>query len=207
MWESVGDDLSDLDLSDPGSVTSSEGEESSDSEHDHDFGAALSRTSSTTSLEPISAATLGPLAPSADEEFKSEVRLSLERAFAEGHSVDNAAVELKTLRMASNVPIARVREAVVGSVVDRIKVVEGNPTLQRKEIAAMIDRWGELITKIGGVDAVETVSILQARRAFPLGLSAALTLVAAEPLRVIGPHAAVWPGARGALPGRHCRGR
>jgi translation initiation factor eIF-2B subunit epsilon len=156
-----GDEVSDLDLSDPGSVTSSENEDTSDSEDGH-FG-SLSRTSSATSLSAAPPVSLGPLASSGDEEFASEVRLSLERAFDEGHSVDNASVELKTLRMASNVPIARVREAVVGSIVDRIKIVEGNPAQQRKEIGVMVDRWGELITKIGGADAVETVAILQVR--------------------------------------------
>jgi len=86
--------------------------------------------------------------------------MSLDRAFAEGHSVDNAAVELKTLRMASNVPLRLVREAVVASIVSRIKIVEGGPP-QRQEIAAMISRWGGLINRIGGVDAVETIEILQ----------------------------------------------
>jgi len=97
-----------------------------------------------------------------DEEFQTEVSQSLERAFTEGHSVDTAAVELKTLRMASNVPLIRVREAVVGAIVEKIKLVEGDPSEQRKEIAKVTGRWGELIDKIGGVDPVETVSVLQA---------------------------------------------
>lgn len=97
----------------------------------------------------------------AESEFRSEVQQSLERAFAEGHSVDNAAVELKTLRMASNVPLSRVREAVIASVVEKIRIEpEGGPA-QRSAIAEVINRWGMLINKIGGVDAVESVSILQ----------------------------------------------
>lgn len=96
-----------------------------------------------------------------DQEFKTEVTQSLERAFAEGHSVDNAAVELKTLRMASNVPLIRVKEAVIGALVDKIKLVEGDMAAQRKEIFAVIHRWGDLINKIGGVNAVETLGILQ----------------------------------------------
>lgn len=99
-----------------------------------------------------------------ESEFKREVQLSLERAFAEGHSVDNAAVELKTLRMASNVPLIRVREAVVGGIVDRIKIAEGGAAPQRAEIASVVGRWGDLINQIGGVDAVETVSVLQVNR-------------------------------------------
>ena len=97
----------------------------------------------------------------ADAEFRTEVTQSLDRAFAEGHSVDNAAVELKTLRMASNVPLIRVKEAVVAAIVEKIPMVEGDAVSQRKEIYRVISRWGELINRIGGVDAVETISILQ----------------------------------------------
>lgn len=97
----------------------------------------------------------------ADAEFRTEVAQSLERAFAEGHSVDNAAVELKTLRMASNVPLIRVKEAVVAGIVEKIPMIEGDVASQRKEISRVIGRWGELINRIGGVDPVETISILQ----------------------------------------------
>ncbi|KAF5315880.1 hypothetical protein D9611_004610 [Ephemerocybe angulata] len=96
----------------------------------------------------------------ADKEFRSEVNQSLERAFAEGHSVDNAAVELKTLRMASNVPLIRVKEAVVAAIVEKIPVLEGAAE-QRMEVNKTIARWGQLINRIGGVDPVETISLLQ----------------------------------------------
>lgn len=114
---------------------------------------------------PLSVSTLDvpSIALMAESEFRTEVTQSLERAFAEGHSVDNAAVELKTLRMASNVPLSRVREAVVAAIVDRIKIVGGGAAPQRAEIASVISRWGQLIDKIGGMDAVETVSILQVK--------------------------------------------
>jgi translation initiation factor eIF-2B subunit epsilon len=95
-----------------------------------------------------------------EHEFQTEVRLSLDRAFSEGHSLENASVELKTLRMASNVPLRRVREAVVAGIVEQIPVVEG-AVPQRVEINKWVDRWGDLINLIGGVDGVETVSILQ----------------------------------------------
>ena len=150
-----------MELSDPGSVTSSDDNESSD-EDDDDFNLGALASSSTSSL-PLSTTT--NLTATADahleEEFRREVELSLERAFSEGHSVDNAAVELKTLRMASNVPLIRVREAVIGAIVERISIVEGGGIPQRKEIASTILRWGDLINRIGGVDAVETVSVLQ----------------------------------------------
>ncbi|KIK99306.1 hypothetical protein PAXRUDRAFT_822932 [Paxillus rubicundulus Ve08.2h10] len=157
----IGDDASDLVLSDPGSVTSSDSESESDSEDDYRFG-GCSPSSSTTSLPMSTPANLVAQADSAAiSEFRHEVTQSLDRAFAEGHSVDNAAVELKTLRMASNVPLRLVREAVVAAVVSRIKIVEGGGLPQRQEIATMISRWGGLIDKIGGVDAVESIEILQ----------------------------------------------
>lgn len=142
-------------LSDPGSITS-EDEQSSDSDDDS-FSQNASLASSVTSLPTASVvATVS----ASEQEFQTEVRLSLERAFSEGHSLENASVELKTLRMASNVPLRRVREAVVASIVERIHLVEG-AVPQRAEIKKWIDRWGDLINLIGGVDGVETVSILQ----------------------------------------------
>lgn len=114
-------------------------------------GGALPNTSAVEELAEAQAA----------REFQAEVGASLARAFAEGHSVDNAAVELKTLRMASNVPLIRVREAVVAGVVELIPLVPDDPAKQRKEIARVVERWGQLINTIGGVDAVETVSVLQ----------------------------------------------
>ncbi|KAL5529232.1 hypothetical protein ACEPAG_5217 [Sanghuangporus baumii] len=160
----LGDSADDLELSDEGSITSS-----SDSEAESDSEGAggalgLSIPSSATSLDA------SQFAPSAvadlvdaqvEREFQAEVSASLARAFAEGHSVDNAAVELKTLRMASNVPLRRVREAVVAGVVGLIPLVTDSAVQQRAEIARVIKRWGPLIDTIGGVDAVETVSILQ----------------------------------------------
>ena len=75
--------------------------------------------------------------------------------------MDNASVELKSLRMASNVPLRKVREAVVAAIVERIEVVEGDPAKQRVAIGKMVQRWGPLIDRIGGIDPVETVEVLQ----------------------------------------------
>lgn len=130
--------------------------EASDSESHDDESDEETDSESATSLDIPSSASV------AETEFRMEVKLSLERAFAEGHSVDNAAVELKTLRMASNVPLSRVRESVVAAIVDRIKSVDG-AAAQRVEISQVIDRWGSLIDKIGGVDPIETISILQVK--------------------------------------------
>ena len=125
-----------------------------DEDHMHSDAESISMTSDI-SIAPVN---LGLMA---DAEFRTEVTQSLERAFAEGHSVDNAAVELKTLRMASNVPLIRVKEAVVAAIVEQIPMVEGDAVSQRKEIYRVIGRWGELINRIGGVDPVETIGILQ----------------------------------------------
>ncbi|KAF8447592.1 nucleotide-diphospho-sugar transferase [Boletus edulis BED1] len=159
----IGDDASDLELSDPGSVTSSESESEPESDaEDEDWLGGSSLASSSTSLPLSAPSNLVAQADSAAlSEFQHEVTQSLDRAFTEGHSVDNAAVELKTLRMASNVPLRMVREAVVAAIASRIKIVEGGGLPQRQEIAAMVSRWGRLIDKIGGVDAVETIEILQ----------------------------------------------
>jgi len=62
--------------------------------------------------------------------------------------------------MASNVPLRRVREAVVAGIVERTPLIEG-AVPQPAEIKNWIDRWGDLINLIGGIDGVETVSILQ----------------------------------------------
>lgn len=155
----IGDALSDME--DPAS-SSSEDESESDSESGDDFDDHSSISGhSELSLALADAEDGGGLM--ADAEFRTEVAQSLERAFAEGHSVDNAAVELKTLRMASNVPLTRVKEAVVGAIVERIPVVENDVRAQRAAIGALVQRWGPLIDRIGGVDPVETVAILQVR--------------------------------------------
>lgn len=155
-----GDDASDLGLSDHGSESSSEEESGSSEEEDDNILHLGSHPSSSATSLPTS--TLIPSQASvAESEFQKEVIQSLERAFAEGHSIDNAAVELKTLRMASNVSISRVREAVVGAIVEQIMIVDGGAVPQRNEIARVTQRWGGLINKIGGVDAVETITVLQ----------------------------------------------
>ena len=164
-----GDDFDDLVPSDRGSVTSedesSDETDDKDDDDDDDVSQSASVSSSVTSAPP--ALNAAAVSAGEEEEFQTEVRLSLDRAFSEGHSLENASVELKTLRMASNVPLRRVREAVVAGIVERIPVVEG-AALQRAEIKKWVDRWGDLINLIGGVDGVETVSILQVGPVFLL---------------------------------------
>jgi translation initiation factor eIF-2B subunit epsilon len=154
------DDFADLVPSDPGSITSDD--ERSDESDDGSVSQYASVSSSVTSSPSVPNATT---VSAGEHEFQTEVRLSLDRAFSEGHSLENASVELKTLRMASNVPLRRVREAVVAGIVEQIPLVQ-DAVPQRVEIKKWVDRWGELINLIGGVDGVETVSILQVNSAF-----------------------------------------
>ncbi|GAA5976485.1 hypothetical protein JCM10908_005516 [Rhodotorula pacifica] len=75
-------------------------------------------------------------------EFVTECVHSLDRSFAEGHTVDNAAIELKTLRMASNVPLHEVRAVVVPYVLRRAGGAAGT--------AETLERWGGLIASLTG---------------------------------------------------------
>ncbi|KAF8742368.1 hypothetical protein AX14_004922 [Amanita brunnescens Koide BX004] len=146
---------SDIELSDADSSTSESSSESLESDSEYDGQGRESLTAPSDTSLPLKS-------DEAETEFRSEVTQSLERAFAEGHSIDNAAVELKTLRMASNVSLSLVREAVISAIVDKIPIIDGGGAPQRQEIANVIERWGELINKIGGINPVETVALLQA---------------------------------------------
>src|SRR5947207_4789015 len=72
-----------------------------------------------------------------NEEFYTEAEESLSRAFLENHSVENAMIELKTLRMATNVTFHEVREAIVSALMG---IVITQPT----RVGAMFGKWGEL---------------------------------------------------------------
>lgn len=100
---------------------------------------------------------------SGESEFQLEVKYTLERAFTEGHSIENAAVELKTLRMASNVNLSLVREAVIAGILEHTPIVE-DTAAQRQAVATVVARWGALIDQIGGVNPSETLAYLQVSR-------------------------------------------
>ncbi|KDQ18101.1 hypothetical protein BOTBODRAFT_52900 [Botryobasidium botryosum FD-172 SS1] len=93
-------------------------------------------------------------------DFKSECTQSLERAFEEGHTVENAAIELKTLRMASNVELELVKDVLVSFLVKHIPIVE-NAGQQRTEVNKLIGRWGRLVSALGADDAVENLVLFQ----------------------------------------------
>lgn len=95
--------------------------------------------------EPAAIIGLSSLTPiSAQSDFLSECIQSLERSFEEGHTVDNAAIELKTLRMASNVTLGRVREVVIPFILKRCQ------GLSAEALSELIERWGGLISSLTG---------------------------------------------------------
>lgn len=118
---------------------------------------SLSRSSSTTSLstlasgpstgEPpaiagLSALTGDGLHNAAANSFKSECIQSLERSFAENHTVENASIEIKTLRMASNVPLATVRAVTIPFILSH--------ATNAHAVGALLARWGGLIASLNG---------------------------------------------------------
>lgn len=119
----------------------------------------MSASSATSAGISINVPTLN-LDSSAD--FVSECRQSIARAYEEGHTIENASIELKTLRMASNVPLKRVAEAVLGFLIERIELVEA-PAAQRAKVNDVMGRWGPILGSIGWKDAVETIFIVQVR--------------------------------------------
>lgn len=83
--------------------------------------------------------------------FKRECLSSLERSFGEGHTVDNAAIELKTLRMASNVALKDVIGVAVPFLCDQIIVAEGAPANEVvNKVNELVERWGGLIDSLTG---------------------------------------------------------
>jgi len=90
-------------------------------------------------------------------EFRAEAHASLERAFEERHEPENAAIELKTLRMASNVPPGEVRRVVIEFLLGHCSVDHA------KETADLLDHWGSLITEVAQDDQVEALAVMQVR--------------------------------------------
>lgn len=101
-------------------------------------------------------------------EFQDEALLSLHRAFDEGHTIENASIELKTLRMSTNVPLSEVRRIVTEALLERCDA--GKP----KEMVSWLDRWGPLLSAIttgtgnqtsGGPD-IEGVEIIDSMQTY-----------------------------------------
>lgn len=89
------------------------------------------------------------------DEFRTEATASLERAFEENHTVDDAAIELKTLRMASNVPLKEVRKTVIGFILTKCE-----PD-QPKDMLKVLDKWCPLISVVAVDDQIEALATVQ----------------------------------------------
>lgn len=81
--------------------------------------------------------------------FFNEAKQSLQRSFEENHSVDNALLELNTLRMAENVNYVQVRSALVTALLERMheQVNDGNGA-PSAVVNAVMKRWGELLQRV-----------------------------------------------------------
>lgn len=143
--------------------------ESDDDEANSDSSAStISRSSSSDDLategdsdgamsdesEPPAIAGIGALDEStATEEkaFKRECLSSLERSFSEGHTVENAAIELKTLRMATNVALKDVIGVAVPFFCDQVMVSDKASASEVAEsVNTLVERWGALIDSLTG---------------------------------------------------------
>lgn len=120
--------------------------------------------------EPAAIVGLSSLTPaSAQSDFLSECTQSLERSFEEGHTVDNAAIELKTLRMASNVALGQVRDVVVPFLLQRCLGVTPSALL------LMIRRWGGLVASLTGDNEEAMVDCLHSVQRFVIDSMTAST--------------------------------
>jgi translation initiation factor eIF-2B subunit epsilon len=90
-------------------------------------------------------------------DWEREVEESLHRAFLESHSIDIAALELNTLKMAMNISFADLR-----SVVIPILLARADPAMAPKDIRLLLARWGPLIGKFVHHldDQVDTIIII-----------------------------------------------
>jgi translation initiation factor eIF-2B subunit epsilon len=88
-------------------------------------------------------------------EFTLEAKASLQRAYEEGHTVDNAAIELKTLRMASNVSLSEVREVTVHFLLGKCN--PGNA----KGVQQLMSRWAKLVTLVSTDDEADAINLVQ----------------------------------------------
>ncbi|EPQ28062.1 uncharacterized protein PFL1_04389 [Pseudozyma flocculosa PF-1] len=140
-----GDDDGD---GDDGTLSSAGSGSDSDDGQDLVGSGMLTLSAGTTTAEKAAAA-----ARLAD--FRAEAQASLERAFDEGHTVDNAAIELKTLRMASNVPLTEVRSTVIPFVLSKCDAERPKETVQT------LDRWGGLIQSVAVDDEVDALAVVQ----------------------------------------------
>jgi translation initiation factor eIF-2B subunit epsilon len=104
---------------------------------------------------------------SSEDAFIAEALSSLDRSFAEGHTVDDAAIELKTLRMASNVPLSRVRRVVVRYLARRVPLPKGAAARELYAGARkLVARWGGLISSVTEDEEAMVQALVDLQRYF-----------------------------------------
>lgn len=111
-------------------------------------------------VEHLTLENAGKVGASAD--FTNECVQSLERAFDEGHTSENASIELKTLRMASNVNLSEVRKVIVNFCLSRVVYEEGSTAQEiMKNVDNIFGRWSPLIIEMTKEDQPQTILFAQ----------------------------------------------
>ncbi|KAF9585534.1 hypothetical protein BGW38_001935 [Lunasporangiospora selenospora] len=102
------------------------------------------------------------------EDLDREVSQTLERAFREQHEVEIAALELNTLRMASNSSFQEMRKRIIPSVLKHIDMAAPAPAAgavkaNGRSVKEVLQRWGPLIGKMihDDSDQVDGLLVLQ----------------------------------------------
>ena len=105
-------------------------------------------------------ATSGDTAPKSDllsdpwvslrwrDEFGREAYQTIKRGVDDNIGVDNIALELKTLRMANNADMDRVRVMVIAFFLKQMPIVERNIPKQKEAAKQVFGKWGSLITTL-----------------------------------------------------------
>ncbi|KAI9218258.1 nucleotide-diphospho-sugar transferase [Blastocladiella britannica] len=70
-----------------------------------------------------------------EEDKEEEVRATIQRALQDGHTLDNALIELSTLKFACNMTFGELREIVVPEILDFVFVANS------KNFKALLERW------------------------------------------------------------------
>ncbi|KAJ8100477.1 nucleotide-diphospho-sugar transferase [Lipomyces tetrasporus] len=83
-----------------------------------------------------------------EDSFLREAQASVERAIAENHDLDIAALELSTLRMAKNAQFHEVRAATITALIGRIShLINSNTLKARAAVESVLNRWGPLFRR------------------------------------------------------------
>lgn len=82
------------------------------------------------------------------DEFGREAYQTIKRGVNDNIGVENIALELKTLRMANNADMDRVRVMVVAFFLKQMQIVEGNAAKQKEAARQVFGKWGSLITAL-----------------------------------------------------------